>query len=69
MNRAGTGRSSNPVDSNIGMIHKVHNVYNTSQAKMQSKKLPQYDDIDIPDGIENISDPDLDDDYIESTNN
>jgi hypothetical protein len=36
---------------------------------MQSKKLPQYDDIDIPDGIENISDPDLDDDYIESTNN
>ena len=32
---------------------------------MQSKQLSQYDDVDIPDGIENISDPDLDENYIE----
>ena len=66
INRANTGRGSNPVDSNVGMIHGVHNVYNTSQVKMTSKYLPQYDDVDIPDGIENISDPDLDEDYIET---
>ena len=34
-----TGRSSNPVDSSVGMnsygnLHKSHSVYNTSQAKM-----------------------------------
>lgn len=31
---------------------------------MSSKQLPQFDDLDMPDGIENISDPDdIDDEF------
>ena len=44
-------------------------VYNTIKNKHSSKQLPQYDDIDIPDGIENISDPDMDEEYEESLTN